>query len=358
MNRRRFALASSLLVAAPFVRAAAVEPTFPAVVPGRVIRFPEDEGSHPEYRTEWWYITGWLESEPAPMGFQITFFRTRPHPDSGNPSRFDPKQLLIAHAAISQPIHRRLRHAQRIARAGFGLAQAAEGRLDVALDGWSLAARGERFVARIPAEEFELALDFERTQPPLLQGEEGYSRKGPDRLAASYYYSHPHLRVGGELRLGKQTLSASGTAWFDHEWSSEYLAPNAVGWDWIGINLDDGAALMAFRIRMKDGAQYWAGATYRSAAGDRRTYAPREIAWQPLRIWRSPRTGADYPVALRVAIGGDAIDIEPLFDDQENDTRITTGAVYWEGAVTAKRDGRRIGRGYLELTGYAGRLRV
>lgn len=358
MNRRRFALATSLLVASPFVGATAVAPSFATVVPGRLLRFPEDEGSHPEYRTEWWYITGWLDGERAPMGFQITFFRTRPHPESGNPSRFDPKHLLIAHAAVSQPEHGRLRHAQRIARAGFGLAQAAQNRLDVALDGWSLAAEGDGYATRISTDEFELALEFERTQPPLLQGEDGYSRKGPDPLSASYYYSHPHLRVGGKIRIGKRTLAASGQAWFDHEWSSEFLASNAVGWDWIGINLDDGAALMAFRIRMQDGTQYWAGATHRSRSGRRRTYSPDEIAWTPVRTWRSPRTGADYPVALRVRIDNDAIDIEPLFDDQENDARITTGAVYWEGAVTAKRDGRRVGRGYLELTGYAGRLRV
>lgn len=358
MNRRRFALATSLLLTARFAAGAAVAPPFATVVPGRVLRFPEDEGSHPEYRTEWWYITGWLDGERAPTGFQITFFRTRPHPDSGNPSRFDPKHLLIAHAAVSQREHGRLRHAQRIARAGFGIAQAAENRLDVALDGWSLAAKGDTYVARIPADDFELVLEFERTQPPLLQGEQGYSRKGPDALFASYYYSHPHLRVGGKVRLGRQTLVASGQAWFDHEWSSEVLASNAVGWDWIGINLDDGAALMAFRIRMKDGTQHWAGATHRSRTNQRRTYAPEEISWTPLRTWRSPRTGADYPVAMRVQLGAVAFDIEPLFEDQENDTRITTGAVYWEGAVTAKRDGRQVGRGYLELTGYAGRLRV
>ena len=357
MNRRRFAFATSVLLAAPFAGSAAAPP-FAPVVPGRVLRFPDDEGSHPEFRTEWWYITGWLGEAQVPIGFQITFFRTRPHADSGNPSRFDPKHLLIAHAAISEPAHGRLRHAQRIARAGFGLAQSAVGRLDIALDGWSLAAQGERYLARIPADEFELALEFQRTQPPLLQGDRGYSRKGPHPRLASYYYSHPHLRVQGSIRSGKQALTVSGQAWFDHEWSSEILAANAVGWDWMGINLDDGASLMAFRLRTKDGDPYWAGATHRSVAGEQRTFAPSEIAWMPRRIWRSPRTGADYPVAMRVRIGDTTYDIEPLFDDQENDTRITTGAIYWEGAVTAKQDGRALGRGYLELTGYAGRLRM
>lgn len=357
MNRRRFAAAAGLALFAPPAWAQAATP-FAAVAPGRPLRFPEDEGSHPAYRTEWWYITGWLNEATAPLGFQVTFFRTRPHPDSGNPSRFDPRHILIAHAAVSDPAMRRLRHAQRIARAGFGLAHAAEGRMDVRLHDWSLVMTGDRYLARVSADDFDLELAFERTQPPLLQGDGGYSRKGPGALSASYYYSHPHLRVTGEARFGRRSLPASGRAWFDHEWSSEYLSENAVGWDWFGINLDDGAALMAFRIRARDGSQYWAGATLRSGTGDRRTYPPQQIRWLPLRQWRSPRTGADYPVAMRVSIGADDYEIEPLFDDQENDARLTTGAVYWEGAVTARRAGRAVGRGYLELTGYAGRLRM
>jgi predicted secreted hydrolase len=356
MKRRAFLLgAAGALGFADGARAAA---DFAAVVPGRPIRFPEDEGSHPEFRTEWWYVTGWLDGRGIPLGFQLTFFRSRPHPDSGNPSRFSPREIIIAHAAVSERAHGRLRHAQRVARAGFGLAQAASGRMDVRLDDWRFAAEDARYLARIRSDELDFDLRFERTQPPLLQGDQGYSRKGPKPASASYYYSHPHLAVSGRLRLGKQALDAAGSAWLDHEWSSEYLDPDAAGWDWIGINFDDGSALMAFRMRGKDGAALWAAATLRTAAGERRSYAPAEVRWEPRRRWRSPRTGADYPVAPRVWIADTVLDIEPLFDDQENDTRLTTGAVYWEGAVIVSRDGRRAGRGYLELTGYAGGLRL
>jgi len=230
--------------------------------------------------------------------------------------------------------------------------------MDVKLDDWRMHAETNRYLARIGATDFDLILDFERTQPPLLQGDGGYSRKGPKPTSASYYYSDPQLAVSGTLRLDKRKLNVTGSAWLDHEWSSEYLDPEAVGWDWIGINLDDGSALMAFRMRNRTGGQHWASATHRTATGVRQSFNASEVRWEIKRRWRSPRTGTDYPVAVQVQIGDSPYDIEAMFDDQENDTRLTTGAVYWEGAVIVSREGNRVGRGYLELTGYAGKLRL
>ncbi len=358
MNRRRWiACAAGLLFAPAAARSA--ESGFAPVVPGRTLRFPDDEGSHPEFRTEWWYVTGWLNVADDPLGFQSTFFRSRPYAESANPSRFTPTHILIGHAALSNPRHGRLVHAQRVARAGFGLAEAQQGMTDVRLDKWELTTRNGQYVARVPAAEgVGLDLRFTPTQPPLLQGTEGYSRKGPRPESASYYYSLPQLEVAGSVQLGSEPRRVSGIAWLDHEWSSEYMDPRAVGWDWIGINLDDGGAVMAFRMRTRDGSQFWAGATICTRDGARRTFAPETIAWTPLRWWQSPRTGARYPVAMRVDIGELVLELDPLFDDQENDTRLSTGAVYWEGAVTAHRAGTPIGRGYLELTGYTGTLRL
>ena len=331
---------------------------FAPVTPGYRLRFPADEGSHPAFRTEWWYVTGWLDEAAGPLGFQITFFRTRPHPDTGNPSRFNPRDILIAHAALSERAHGRLRHAERVARAGFGLAEAKTGSMDVRIDDWALGTRNGAYTARIAAEQLDLDLNFEPTQPPMLQGQQGYSRKGPRPASASYYYSLPHLAVHGQIRAGDGRRRVRGFAWLDHEWSSEYLDPAAVGWDWTGINLDGGGALMAFRMRGRDGSALWAAATVRQAAGATRTFAPEQVRWSVQRWWRSPRTGADYPVAVRIDVGDHSVELEPLLDDQENDTRLSTGAVYWEGAVTARVSGKGIGRGYLELTGYAGRLRM
>lgn len=357
MNRRRWL--TNVTALAMGVTAVDTTGAGLSVLPGRPIRFPEDEGSHPDFRTEWWYITGWLDEHTVPLGFQVTFFRTRPHPPSGNPSRFDPGEIIIGHAALSEASHGRLRHAQRVARTGFGLAQAATQRMDVRLGDWSLTTPSpDWYAAHVRADDFALSLAFGRTQPPLLQGDEGYSRKGPHATSASHYYSHPHLRVQGRISRGAKQREVAGTAWLDHEWSSQYMDAEAAGWDWIGINLDDGGAVMAFRMRTADGRSHWSGATLRTAQGVRRTYVPQQVRWEPLRRWRSPRTGASYPVAMRVSLGDSAFEVEPLFDDQESDARASTGTVYWEGAVTLRRDGKRVGRGYLELTGYLGRLRL
>ena len=344
-----FAVCAGLALAAPLVPAQ----EYAQVRAGVELQFPRDEGSHPRFRTEWWYVTGWLRTKDGTdLGVQVTFFRNRPGVAENVEGRFAPKQLLFAHAALSDPNTGRLLHDQRSARAGFGLAEAAEGRMDIAIDDWSLRQEGERFVARIAAREFDYVLEFRATQQPLLQGNRGVSRKGPAPSQASWYYSRPQLEVSGSVTLRGQRLDVTGTAWLDHEWSSEYLAPQAAGWDWAGVNLDDGGALMAFRIRDRDGATFWAGGAHRSADGRVRVLRPDEVRFTSLRRWRSPRTQAEYPVALRVEAGGIALELDPLMDDQELDSRASTNTIYWEGAVSAKRDGKIAGRGYLELTGY------
>jgi predicted secreted hydrolase len=312
-----------------------------------------------EFRIEWWYVTGWLTTRRGEsLGFQVTFFRTKPAIDDANPSAFAPKQLLVAHCAISDPKRGRLWQDQRIRRAGLGLAEAREGDTDVWIDDWSLKRVEGNYAARIDADGFTLDLQLEPTQAVLLNGAGGVSRKGPAAEAASYYYSLPHLKVSGSIRRDGRADDVSGEAWFDHEWSSEYLDAEAVGWDWIGINLDDGAALMAFRIRGLRGATRWLGGTLRSADGKVSILQPADVSFRALRDWVSPRTGIEYPVAWHVRAGSLDFDLQPLLDDQENDTRLSTGAIYWEGAVSAFTDGRLRGRGYLELTGYGERLKL
>ncbi len=149
-----------------------------------------------------------------------------------------------------------------------------------------------------------------------------------------------------------------GEAWLDHEWSNEYLEPQATGWDWIGINLDDGGALMAFRIRGADGGARWAGGTLRRADGTLQSFAPGEVRFTSARQWSSPRTAIRYPVQWRVGVGSRELLLQPLIDDQENDTRLSSGTIYWEGAVRALEGARTVGRGYLELTGYGEPLRL
>jgi predicted secreted hydrolase len=328
-------------------------------VPGAALAFPRDHGSHPAFRTEWWYLTGWLrDSRGYDRGFQVTFFRNRPGVAEDGPSAFAPRQLLFAHAALADANTGKLLHDQRAARAGFGLAEAQEGRTDVMIDDWSLKQTDGGYSARVAAQEFEYALEFKATQPVLLQGERGLSRKGPLPAQASYYYSQPHLAVSGSITVKGERREVRGEAWLDHEWSSEYLAPEAAGWDWIGLNLADGGALMAFRMRDRQGGTLWAGGSLRAAGGRVRVLAPGEVGFEPLRRWRSPRTETEYPVALRLRAGDMTFDLEPMLDDQELDSRMITGTIYWEGAVSAKSGGKLLGLGYLELTGYWKPLRL
>ena len=360
--RAALAVLILLLPALTWPQADGSSVSYPEVVPGYSMAFPRDEGSHPQYRTEWWYVTGWLQDQSgAPLGFQVTFFRSRPGVDEANPSRFAAKQVLFAHAAVSDPRVGKLLRDERAARAGFGLATAHEGRLDVSIDDWSLRKDGEGeavYRAQVAAQGFALQLDLRATQPPLLQGRQGFSQKGPDPLSSSYYYSLPQLHVSGQVVIGKQRHTVRGVAWLDHEWSSSIMDARAQGWDWLGANLDDGGALMAFRMRTASGERHWAAATWVDAAG-RQTFAPAQVEWSMLRRWRSPRTGIDYPLEWRVRIGERTIHLRPLMDDQENDARDSTGTIYWEGAVQVldERDGP-LGRGYLELTGYGKRVRL
>jgi predicted secreted hydrolase len=196
------------------------------------------------------------------------------------------------------------------------------------IDDWRLELDGHRYQARISAREFEFDFSLVANQL-VLQGENGFSRKGHRPQEASYYYSRPHLTVIGKL----DGRDVEGSAWLDHEWSSAYMAPEAGGWDWCGINLNDGRSLMAFQMRRKDGGVH---------------YAPPGVSFKPLRTWKSPRTGVEYPVEMQV---NDLV-LKPLMDDQELDSRASTGTIYWEGAVRALSRDRELGRGYLELTGY------
>lgn len=361
LRRVRFAIfLAAISWLSVFFSASAAPPQFSQVTPGKPIVFPRDFGAHPDFRTEWWYATGWLETaDKKPLGFQVTFFRSATDHDTANPSRFAPKHLIVAHAALSDPAVGKLVHDQKIAREGFGLAYAKEGNTDVKLEEWTFARNANgRYQANVAARDFSLSLSLTPTQAPMLQGEKGMSRKGPKPEQASYYYSEPHLQVSGTISRDGKPVAVTGTAWLDHEWSTTVLDPNAAGWDWVGANLDDGSALMAFQIRTRDGAKLWAHASLRDKAGNVTQFKPDEVRFLPQRIWRSPRTNAAYPVATRIETGSAIWSLTPLQDDQELDSRQSVGAVYWEGAVTVTRDGQPAGRGYLEMTGYVQPLKL
>jgi predicted secreted hydrolase len=372
LERRRALLGLGIGLAAGPAVATPAQPAL-GVQRGRVLRFPPDHGAHPDTQTEWWYATGWAGPDEAPrLGWQLTFFRSRTGLAGDLPGRLAPRQLLFAHAAVTDLATGRHHHSQRIARwAGdqpSPLADAARDDTRLRLAQWRFD-RGSGpqpgYTAHLPAasgEAFGLALQLRPTQPLLLQGEAGFSRKGPLPAQASHYYSQPQLALTGEVQLGRERLAITpgqGRGWLDHEWSDTLLAEDAVGWDWVGFNLFDGSALTAFRLRRADGSALWAGGSFRAAPGrgSPRVFKPDEVVFEPGRTWASAATRAVYPVAWRLRTPAGEFQVAALLDGQELDSRGSTGSVYWEG-LSALQDaqGRHVGLGYLEMTGYAGPL--
>ena len=333
---------------------------------GRPLVFPRDHGAHPGSAIEWWYATGWAGNAAQPRwGFQVTFFRARTGLADGA-GRFAAPQLLFAHAALTDLQARRHHHADRIVRwnghpdAAPGAASTLDGA--VRIGRWTMRREGGEADSRWRADidgDFRLSLTMQRTQPLLRQGDAGFSRKGPQEAQASHYYSEPQLATRLALRLDGRSHEADGRAWLDQEWSDALMHEEAVGWDWIGINLDDGRALTAFQMRRAGGRALWAGGSLRAPGSDVRAFAPDEVAFTPLRHWTSPATGARYPVHWRVDTPAGSFQVEALLDAQEVDGRRSTGTLYWEGLTRlTDANGRRVGLGYLELTGYGQRLRL
>ncbi|MGC4061562.1 MAG: lipocalin-like domain-containing protein [Aquabacterium sp.] len=343
--------------------AQAAEDAPPVIRPDEALRFPLDFGAHPAYRTEWWYITGQLTSPRIrqPLGFQITFFRSRVDTARASGSRFATRQLVFAHTALSDVDQGKLMHDQRIARVGFGLSDAAQGDTRITLRDWTLQRSGTAthsvYQSHVAARDFTLDLRFTQTQALLQQGDAGFSRKAPGTRYATHYYTQPQLQVQGRIQYpqqaGQQTLDVQGTAWLDHEWGETLLAPDTVGWDWVGINLHNGATLTAFRLRRKDGSTLWSGGSLRQPGQASQTLTNGDVRFTPGRIWTSPATGARYPVEWAIDLPGARYTLRARFDQQELDSRHSTGNVYWEG-LSELRDaqGQVVGSGYLEMTGY------
>jgi predicted secreted hydrolase len=327
----------------------------------RSFSFPEDHGPHPDYRTEWWYLTANLAApEGRRFGLQLTFFRQALAPElPERDSAWATRQLYLAHLAVADGETGRFRSHERLARGAVGLAGAEAAPLRVWLGDWELTGSGDdTFPLRIAAAEEDLAvaLSLAPLKPIVLQGDRGWSRKGPGPGDASYYYSLPRLAAEGALELGDERFAVNGEAWLDREWSTSVLGAGQVGWDWLALRLDDGTELMAYRLRRADGSidPYGAG-TFVAPDGAPTSLDAESFELEPLRYWTSPRTGGRYPVAWRVRVPGEELElvVDPLLENQELDAVVD----YWEGAVSGRgeRQGRRVtAEGFLELTGYAG----
>jgi predicted secreted hydrolase len=332
------------------------------------LEFPSDHGAHPDFRTEWWYYTGNLFSDRnEPFGFQLTFFRHRfvpPAEDENRPenaSRWRARDLFFAHAALTNGAAGRFLYDERTSRGVLGLAGAEWNgeTLRIHLNDWSAVIEGNRHRLTAASEDFALELELFAEKPPALHGDRGVSLKGGTPERASCYYSLTRLRAEGSIDCRGRRIPVSGTAWMDHEFSSAALEPGLVGWDWFGLQLNDRTELMIYLLRKADGRFHPASSgSFVDVSGNVRHLERDHIRVEVLSTWKSPRSGAVYPIRRRLRIPELSMDLElnPRLSDQELETTESTGVTYWEGSVTVtgiSRGAPVSGTGYMELTGYA-----
>ena len=359
---------------------------FAQVLEPRVFEFPRDHGPHPEYRQEWWYVTGNLDSASGErFGFELTFFRFALAPEGAEPasaavaparvssavrssevaapasaaveSAWRTGQIYMAHFAITDVARQRFRFTQKLSRGAVGLAGATNPPLQVWIDDWSLGtvdSDGTHWRLRAAESGYELTLDAQALQPPVLNGDKGLSQKSSDPGSASYYYSIPRVSVRGRLVRDGQSTDVQGLAWVDREWGSGALGGNEQGWDWFALQLQDGSSLMFYALRNHDGRRdpHSAG-TWIGPAGQSRPLSSEQVQIEVLDYWKNPG-GDRYPAHWRVRVPSAGIDVEvrPVLPNQE----LTASARYWEGAVDvtgASAGQKTAGRGYVELVGYA-----
>jgi len=335
-----------------------------AALPGWTYEFPRDHGSHPDFKTEWWYFTGNLQSEAgAEFGCQLTFFRqgvVEPGTAVPEGSRFLQRDVKFAHFAVSDIGAQKFHHFQKLARGAFGEAGFdGKGRL-AWIDGWECRLEGVHDF-RLRAEEGDVAVDLRLVaeRGPVFHGADGVSQKAEGEGRASHYYSLTRLRTEGTVRVGGVEHAVRGWTWFDHEWATNQLAAHQTGWDWFSLQFEDGSDLMLFQIRTKDGGRdRFSSGTLVDGSGEVVPVGFGDFSLEPVRWWKSGKSGGNYPVEWKVGIpkAGMEFTVRARFDAQELAAEPFS---YWEGAVVA--EGTRAGepikaRGYLEMTGYAGRI--
>lgn len=353
------------LVAAafPFLLSAA---DFRLALPGYEYSFPRDHGSHPAYKTEWWYYTGHLRTEEGRRyGFEVTFFRVAIAPGGaslstapgGAPSSstWELQHIMPAHFAITDVGEKSFRFYEKMNRASPYTSMAAEGRLDVFNEGWRASTNPDgswRLVAKAGKDSIDLTLRTRKA--PAIHGENGVSVKAEGIGYASHYYSMTRLEAAGSIN-GRP---ARGQAWMDHEFGSSALRENQQGWDWFSIQLDNDAELMLYVIRRADGSpDVTSSGSLVTSEGRVIPIRREQMKITPLRRWKSSKSGATYPVAFRVALPSFHVSLElrPLLDDQELITGGSTGITYWEGAMDVSGSFGGVGvrgEGYVEMTGY------
>lgn len=332
--------------------------------------FPRDHGSHPTYQTEWWYYTGHLQSKTGrSFGFELVFFRRAVPPEDIKtlPSKWSISQLYMAHFAVTDITGKRFHFSEKLSREGLGKAGADESRLRVWIDDWRAEASTEPSASHTLVahdETHALALTLTPTKPLVTHGIDGISIKGKDVGQATHYYSFTRLATRGSLTINGERFDVSGISWMDREFGSGDLGNDQVGWDWFSLQLEDDTELMLYRIRRKDGSSDLASSgTAVSPDGSTRHLEVTDFQIESTGTWTSPESKATYPSRWRLRFPSLdlMLDVTPLLANQELRISRGTKVSYWEGAVavTGTKQGRPVkGQGYVELTGYAERLKM
>ncbi|MEW6187568.1 MAG: lipocalin-like domain-containing protein [Thermodesulfobacteriota bacterium] len=341
--------------------AAPDSPSFKSALPGWKFEFPRDHRAHKDFRTEWWYYNGHLTGPAGErFGYQLTFFRVGLIPGSLplKGSRWELREVYLAHLAVTEVEGRIFQFKEKISRGSLGLAGAEGRRYRVWLESWQVDEEGTNHRLQAGDRDLALALTLIPVRPPLVHGLDGVSQKGPKPGQASHYYSLTRMKTEGYLTRKGKRIPVQGLSWMDHEFGSNQLAENQVGWDWFSIQLNDGTDLMLYQLRQVQGqVDPRSSGTLMLAGGKSRHLPVERIKIRTLKSWKSPRTGAVYPAAWEILLPENDLKLEltPLINDQELVTSKSTGVTYWEGAVEVKgiHRGRSVeGKGYVEMTGY------
>lgn len=341
--------------------APAEEPDWAVARPGWTYEFPRDHHAHPDFKTEWWYLTGNLAAtDSRRFGFQLTFFRQGVRRGEAAATRFAVEDIKLAHFAITDIDGRKFRFAQKVSRGSFGEAGFGDGDRIAWIDDWELVQTGPQgFRIRARAGEFALDLQLASRKRPVFHGSDGVSQKAEGEGRASHYYSFTRLEAAGSLTLDSEEIPVNGLSWFDQEWATNQLTEGQTGWDWLSLQFEDGTELMLFQIRLREGGRDpFCHGTWVEADGRAVAIKNEDFEFVPGRTWHSPESGGEYPVAWTVRIPrlGLELAVEAALDIQE---LVLKPISYWEGSVTAAgtREGLPVqGRGYLEMTGYSGGL--
>ncbi len=334
-------------------------------VPGRTLSFPVDHFSHPDFKTEWWYYTGHLQTESGRrFGYQVTFFRFGVR-DRQNNIKEKPlfTELYMAHFALSNLSDRNFLFRERINRGIGDRAGATTDRFLVWNEDWSVEGDRDHHKISVNDRGTELRLELRSVKPPVLHGQNGYSQKAEGEGRASYYYSLTRMQAEGELIVDGKREKVRGLSWMDHEFGSNQLGDDQLGWDWFSIQLENQSEIMVYIMRRKDGStDPYSHGTVVYTDGTTRHLAVKDYRVNVIARWQSPKSAAEYPIKWKLIIPDEQIELEiaPHFPEQELITNRSTRVTYWEGAVQVKgtlRNKPIAGSGYVEMTGYAGKVK-